>query len=72
MAPTGLDIETVIDFLADLPAYEDEKPYYLHASDSAGERLDEVKITNVECDKRPVTVHSMRDEAGIGLEESSF
>ncbi|KAK1830083.1 hypothetical protein QBC39DRAFT_354705 [Podospora conica] len=72
MAPTGLDIETVIDFLADLPAYEDEKPYYLHASDLAGERLDEVKITNVEWDKRPVTVHSMRDEAGIGLEESGF
>ncbi|KAI8304279.1 hypothetical protein K4K61_006267 [Colletotrichum sp. SAR11_59] len=72
MASPDFDIRTQADFLADLPIYEDEKPYYLHASDAAGDRLDQVKITNVQWDTRPVTVRSMRDNPDIGLNKSGF
>src|SRR4051812_42541708 len=61
-------IQTTIEFLADLPLYEEEKPYYLHASASAGDRLNDIKITNIEWDTREVTVYSMRDKANISLE----
>ncbi|KAK6213365.1 hypothetical protein QIS74_09367 [Colletotrichum tabaci] len=70
--PSGFDIHTKIDFLADLPLYYDEKPYYLHASDSAGDYLDQIKITNVRWDTQPVVVHSMRDNTDISLENNGF
>ncbi|KAI3528608.1 hypothetical protein CSPX01_16116 [Colletotrichum filicis] len=72
MASHSIEIQTRADFLADLPIYEDEKPYYLHASDSASDRLDQIKITNVEWDTRPVTVRSMRDNTNIGLDKTGF
>ncbi|KAK1716543.1 hypothetical protein BDP67DRAFT_274080 [Colletotrichum lupini] len=72
MASHSIEIQTRADFLADLPIYEDEKPYYLHASDSASDRLDQIKITNVEWDTRPVTVRSMRDNTNVGLDKTGF
>lgn len=72
MGSTGADIQTTIDFLADLPKYDEEKPYYLHPSATADDRLDEVRITNVEWNTKCVTVHSMRDRADVGLEKNGF
>jgi hypothetical protein len=67
-----MSIQTTIDFLADLPLYEEEKPYYLHASAAADDRLDVVKITNIEWDTKPVTVHSMRDNPDLDFEKNGF
>lgn len=72
MGSTGTDIQTTIDFLADLPIYEEEKPYYLHPSATANDHLDEVRITNVEWNTKCVTVHSMRDKVDISLEKNGF
>jgi hypothetical protein len=67
-----MDIHTTIDFLADLPVYQEEKPYYLHASASADDRLDDIKITNIEWDTKPTKVQSMRDNPDLGLEKNGF
>ena len=58
--------------MADLPIYEEEKPYYLHASASAGEHLDDIKFTNIEWGARLLTAYSMRDNPDISLERNGF
>ncbi|KAI1458142.1 hypothetical protein F4805DRAFT_425682 [Annulohypoxylon moriforme] len=72
MSLMGVDIETHIDFIADLPAYREEKPFFLHPSASEDVNLDEIKTSNVEWDTKPVTVHSMRNREDITLEKNGF
>ncbi|KAI0898716.1 hypothetical protein F4806DRAFT_455425 [Annulohypoxylon nitens] len=72
MSSTEFDIQTSIDFIADLPIYGEEKPFFLHPSASKNVNLDEIKTTNVKWDTKPVTVHSMRDKDNISLEKNGF
>ena len=71
MASANTNIETFIDFIADLRLYEEEKPYFLHPSASAV-NPEAIVTTNVEWDKKRVTVRSMRDKGSISLEENGF
>jgi hypothetical protein len=74
MAPHSDDIEADIDFIADLPLYNDVKPFFLHPSALATKELDlsKIQITNVEWDKQKVAVHSMRNEPDLSLERNGF
>ncbi|KAI1387824.1 uncharacterized protein F4822DRAFT_407709 [Hypoxylon trugodes] len=72
MTSAGASIQTTIDFIADLPAHGEEKPFFLHPSASIDVELDEIRTTNVEWDTKPVTAYSMRDNADISLERSGF
>ncbi|KAM5350376.1 hypothetical protein ACJ41O_006881 [Fusarium nematophilum] len=72
MAQTEADIQTTIDFIADLPLYDEEKPYLLHPSASAKVDVDQIKTTNVEWNKTGVTVRSMRNKPDISLEKNGF
>ncbi|KAI0888148.1 uncharacterized protein GGS22DRAFT_155174 [Annulohypoxylon maeteangense] len=72
MASPDVNIETSIDFIADLPVYGEEKPFFLHPSASNDVNLDEIKTSNVEWDTKPVTVYSMRDREDISLEKNGF
>jgi len=67
-----IDIQTNVNFIADSPVYEVEKPFYLHSSASPEVGIGELTITNVEWDPRQVTVHSRRNEPDISLEKSGF
>ncbi|KAF4458061.1 hypothetical protein F53441_136 [Fusarium austroafricanum] len=64
-------METTIDFIANLPVYEHEKPFFLHPSATA-EEVDKIKTSNVQWDARSVTLHSMRKNPDISLEKSGF
>lgn len=65
-------IHTYIDFIADLPEYEEEKPFYLHPSASADVDLERLKTTNVVWLNQSVAVCSMRGDDNVGLERSGF
>ncbi|KAI0115619.1 hypothetical protein GGR51DRAFT_503581 [Nemania sp. FL0031] len=66
------DIQTKIDFIADLPLYAVEKPFFLHASAYVNLDLDKIQTSNVQWDPREVTVYSMRDKANLSLESNGF
>ncbi|KAI0139027.1 hypothetical protein F4776DRAFT_617774 [Hypoxylon sp. NC0597] len=72
MVSTSTDIQTTIDFIADLPIYGEEKPFFLHPSASVDVDIDDIKTTNVEWDTQPVTVYSMRNKDNISLEKTGF
>ncbi|KAI1410378.1 hypothetical protein F5Y13DRAFT_192240 [Hypoxylon sp. FL1857] len=72
MISTGADIQTTIDFIADLPIYKEEKPFFLHPSGSVDVDIDDINTTNVEWDTQSVTVHSMRNKDDVGLEKTGF
>lgn len=67
-----MDIYTKIDFIANSPLYEEEKPYFLHPSASVDLDKAEIKNTNVEWNTKPMVVHSMRDRGDISLEKNGF
>lgn len=56
----AMEIVTNIEFLANLPLYEEEKPYYLHLAADAAVTADEMKLTNMQWASKVTTVHSMR------------
>ncbi|KAI1099415.1 hypothetical protein F4804DRAFT_83751 [Jackrogersella minutella] len=72
MVSDKTDIQTTIDFIANLQHYGEEKPFILHPSASADVNLDEIKTTNVEWDTKPVIVYSMRDKTELSLEKNGF
>ncbi|OTA95610.1 hypothetical protein M434DRAFT_393664 [Hypoxylon sp. CO27-5] len=72
MTSTRTDIQTTIDFIADLPIYGEEKPFFLHPSASVDVDIDGIRTTNVEWDRQPVTVYSMRNKDNISLEKTGF
>ncbi|KAI0104457.1 hypothetical protein F4814DRAFT_430833 [Daldinia grandis] len=65
-------MQTTIDFIADIPLYGEEKPFFLHPSATAKIGLDAINTTNVEWENKPVTVHSMRNDTNISLEKNGF
>jgi len=72
MDSLGIDIQTSVDFIADLPFYEEEKPFFVHPSASNEVDVEKIQITNVHWDKRGVTVHSMRERTDLSLEKNGF
>ncbi|KAI8656997.1 hypothetical protein NCS56_01305400 [Fusarium sp. Ph1] len=72
MATAATDIQTTIDFIADLSFYEEGKPYFLHPSVSANLDVDQIKTTNVQWNTTGVTVQSMRDRPEVSLERTGF
>ena len=72
MATAATDIQTTIDFIADLSLYEEEKPYFLHPSASVNLDVDQIKTTNVQWNTTGVTVQSMRDRPEVSLERTGF
>ncbi|KAI0836384.1 hypothetical protein F5Y06DRAFT_305359 [Hypoxylon sp. FL0890] len=72
MTSIETDIQTTIDFIADLPIYGEEKPFFLHPSAAVDVEIDEIKTTNVEWDTQSVTVYSMRNKDELSLEKNGF
>ncbi|KAM0438442.1 hypothetical protein ACHAPT_001191 [Fusarium lateritium] len=62
----------MIDFIADLPRYREEKPYFLHPSASANLDVDQIKTTNVQWNTTDVTVQSIRGRPEASLERTGF
>jgi len=68
-----MDINTYIDHIANLPLYDEEKPYFVYPSLNANYDPDDPQLSNVQFETHPVKVRSIRGrEAQLGLGKSGF
>ena len=66
------EIQASIDFLANIPLYDDEKPFHYHAPAAIDIDEDKIQTTNIQWDSRLVTLRSMRDRNDLNLETNGF
>src|ERR1700712_869970 len=68
-----LDIRTSIEFIADLPLYNEEKPFFVFPSVLTEYTADDADLSNVEWETHEITVHSICvREVDLGLSKSGF
>src|SRR4051794_8334916 len=69
----AMDIDTTIDYLANLPLYDEETPFFVYPSLATDYDPDDPKLSNVQFEKHKITVRSIRGrEAELGLDKSGF
>ena len=68
----AFDLETTIDFIADLSLYETEKPFFVYPSLTQSKYSPDDELSNVQWETHPVTVHSIRDTPDLVFEQAGF
>ncbi|KAJ5100200.1 hypothetical protein N7456_006252 [Penicillium angulare] len=73
MAAIPPNMSSHINFIADLPKYKVEKPFFFHHSVTANLDVEEKKATdNLTLLPQPVKISSMRDNDNISLDRNGF
>lgn len=66
------DVNSSLEFLADLPMYKNEKPYQIFPHINSGWKAEDPALKNMEWQSHNVRIHDMRGVPELGLEKSAF